>query len=284
MTIDVILFIQRLRTPFLDVFFNVISFLGEETIYMLLLSIVYFGIDKKKGEFLAFILFFTGLLNTFLKGLISAQRPFEKYPNQVDNLRPQTTGGSSFPSGHTQNFTAFLVSGALLLKQKKYLVITFILAVLMGLSRMYLGVHFLEDVLTSIVLGTITAYIGYFFFFNYYHKMTYVYLVVAFIALLLIIVVPTSSFLDAFSLMAGFSLAMLFEKTVVKVVFSPKLYKRIIRVVTGITLMILVKWSFSFVVDPEKYVEVLMNMSLVFIGFGVYPYIIKIYNRLILNQ
>ncbi|MEC9484809.1 MAG: phosphatase PAP2 family protein [Candidatus Izemoplasma sp.] len=275
MTIEAVEFIQQFRTPFFDLFFNFISFLGEETMYMLVLAIVYFGIDKTKGEFLAFMLFTAGFLNGLLKGSIGAQRPFEKYPDRVTNLRPQTTGGSSFPSGHTQHFTTFLMGGALLLKQKKYIAIAIGMGLLMGLSRLYLGVHFLEDVLTSVVLGVITAYIGFYIFFTFYRYRLHMYLAGSIIALLVLFVIDSHYYVSGISLFIGFTLAMIFEHKLVNVRFDPKLSHRITRVVVGLIVLGATQALFSAITD-NVYVEALFNVFLVFIGFGLYPMMIKL--------
>ena len=158
MTIEVVEFFQSLQNGFFDVFFNMISFLGEEYIYILILGIIYYAYDKKLGEYLAFTLFFTGIFNNTLKVLFNHMRPFEKYPDRVNNLRPDTATGNSFPSGHTQNFSAFLFAEGFYFKKINIFIVATVLSVVMAISRMYLGVHFLEDVLASLVLGIFTAY------------------------------------------------------------------------------------------------------------------------------
>jgi membrane-associated phospholipid phosphatase len=67
----------------------------------------------------------------------------------------------SFPSGHTQ--TAFVIATVLsAFLDRRYNVITFLLAAAVGMSRIYLGVHFFTDVLagaaTGIVLGVLAIY------------------------------------------------------------------------------------------------------------------------------
>ena len=157
MTIEVIEFIQSFRNGFFDFFFNAVSFVGEEYVYITILGVIYYGINKRLGEVLALSLFFTAAINTIIKGIVGALRPFELYPDRVVNLRPDTAGGHSFPSGHTQQFTTFYYTGALQLRKTYGFIIAGILSILMAISRMYLGVHFLEDVSVSICLGIVIA-------------------------------------------------------------------------------------------------------------------------------
>ena len=176
MTIDVVEFFQSLRNGFFDFFFNMISFLGEEYVYILIISIVYFAYNKKLGEYLAFMLMFTGLFNNVLKGLFDRPRPFDAFENRVENLRPDTSTGMSFPSGHTQNFSAFWFAFAFKFKKNWLFITAAVLSILMAISRMYLGVHFLEDVIASIILGIVTAY-GTYKLFQKYGDMMLFYIV-----------------------------------------------------------------------------------------------------------
>ena len=275
MTIDVVKFFQSLRSDFFDFFFNSISFIGEEYVYILVLAIVYFGISQKKGEFLVFILFFTGIFNTWLKGIFTADRPFEKFPDEVINLRPETSPGHSFPSGHTQNFTAFLMSGAILLKKKRYFVIAITLSLLMAISRMYLGVHFLEDVVVSLILGLITAYVGHYFFEKYYDKRFKVYILIGLIGIVSIIFINDESYLKAVGYYLGFVGAMIFNDKVIQYTFSTDLKKRIMRVVVGIVLIAILQIGFGLLGIENFYLKLIRNMVIVFTGFGLYPLFIK---------
>lgn len=75
------------------------------------------------------------------------------------------TGDTSFPSGHTMGaFTIFTLL-ALQAKQKKLFGVLFlILASGVGLSRIYLGQHFLKDVMAGSILGVVIALIVYVLF------------------------------------------------------------------------------------------------------------------------
>ena len=64
----------------------------------------------------------------------------------------------SKPAAGFSDFSAFLSSAAIKLRSKKLKYVVFALVILMMLSRMYLGVHFLEDVLVAAVFGLLIAY------------------------------------------------------------------------------------------------------------------------------
>ena len=64
----------------------------------------------------------------------------------------------SFPSGHTSSSFAFAT--AVFANNKKYGIAAYVLAALIGFSRIYLGVHYCTDVLAGAVLGVVYGVIG----------------------------------------------------------------------------------------------------------------------------
>ncbi len=286
MTIEIVEFIQSWQNGFWDSFFNTISFLGEEYIYILILGTIYYAYDKKLGEFLAFTLFFTGILNSIIKVIVAAKRPFEKYPSRITNLRPETSTGMSFPSGHTQNFTAFLFAEAFWSKKKNIFIVAGILCILMALSRMYLGVHFLEDVLVSLVLGVTTAY----FFHKFFNKIKNndkalfkIYLIVLLVFLPFLFIFTDESLYKSYGLLLGFTFAMYYEKKYIKFNMDIPLSKKAIRVVSGLIIMVSIQLGLGILFDTFAsegsillHILDLVRYGLIaFIGLGLYPTLFK---------
>jgi len=282
MTIEVIEFIQSFRNGFLDFFFNAISFVGEEYIYIAILGVVYYGINKRFGELLAFSLFLTAAINTVIKGFVGALRPFEKYPDRVVNLRSETAGGHSFPSGHTQQFTTFYYTGAIYLNKQYLFIVAGIFSILMAVSRMYLGVHFLEDVSVAFVLGILVALFVTWIYNKYkdtpvLHKI-YIGIVIGLFPFLFFI--QNKDFYTSYGLMIGFVGAMIFEQKLVNFDMEVSLVKKVIRVVVGILLMLIVqlgvKAIFIGIFGEDINVLDLIRYGLIaFIGLGLYPLFFK---------
>ena len=283
MTIEVVEFIQSLRTGFGDSFFNLISFLGEEYVYIFVLSIVYYALDKRLGEILGFSLFVTGIINAVLKSLIGAMRPFEKYPDRIVNLRPDTAGGYSFPSGHTQLFTTFTFTAAFRKQSRLLLWTAIILSVLMAISRMYLGVHFLEDVAVSLILGVAIAYGMHHLFSQLTDKGKFklYWITVAVGAVFLF--TRYEDFYKTYGLLVGFVGGMQIEQRRIQFTLDVVLWKKVIRVAGGLILMIAIMVGLGAAFDTlategTDWMNILdfVRYGLIsFIGLGVYPFLFQ---------
>ena len=89
------------------------------------------------------------LLFMGVKNLIGRPRPFESWPVLTCLMAPPDK--FSFPSGHTM--TAFSVWGALFVGTPVLGSFYLVIAFLIGLSRVFLGLHYPTDVLVGAVLG-----------------------------------------------------------------------------------------------------------------------------------
>jgi len=165
-------FIEQIRSPFLTLFFKAVTFTGEWyfVLGVLILISLFFIITKTSRFNLAarlnldvFVLWATtigGLGAAFvLKEIFHRIRP-------VGGLIAETS--SSFPSAHAVVSVAFYAFVFYLLARNtkccfpKYLLISgvFIAPILLGFSRLYLGVHYLSDVLAGYAIGDVWFLIG----------------------------------------------------------------------------------------------------------------------------
>jgi membrane-associated phospholipid phosphatase len=127
---------------------RLLSFLGTEEFYMLVVPLVFWCINRTLGiELVALLLASTGL-NELAKGLLKLPRPFWIEPKLA--LSTETSFG--LPSGHAQNAIVLWGYLATVLRSPwRWLCV--LLIFLISLSRLYLGVHFPGDVLAGWALG-----------------------------------------------------------------------------------------------------------------------------------
>ena len=162
--------LQNLRTDFLDIFFQKITLLGEEyaLVPVILILIFYFPLGKgKKYRKRVIISLFAGLC---LGGLLpqlgkflwdDALRPW----SVISDLEPveglKMSYRRSFPSGHTTITAtwAALWAGIARPKWNAPIIMAFIV-LFVALSRVYLNMHWLHDVIAGGLLGVFSAYIG----------------------------------------------------------------------------------------------------------------------------
>jgi putative undecaprenyl-diphosphatase len=160
--IQILDWMQNIRTPFGDIIVPLISGLGNAGIIWIALTLVLLIIPKtrRSGLIMALALIADLILcNGILKNLVARTRPYDV--NTVVNLLIEKPVDYSFPSGHTAaSFAA--VTALYLAGEKKLWKPALVLSILIAFTRMYLYVHYPTDILGGIAVGIISGYIGFF--------------------------------------------------------------------------------------------------------------------------
>ncbi len=155
---NILLWIQdNLRNDVLTPFFVVITSLGNAGILWILITagLLIPKKTRKVGILCVAALLFSFLIdNVLLKNLVARTRPYEVIEGLTYLVKKPVD--YSFPSGHTG--TSFATAVVLFLSfPKKYSFWFLVLAVLIGFSRLYVGVHYPTDVLSGAIIGTLIA-------------------------------------------------------------------------------------------------------------------------------
>lgn len=141
---------EKIRNPFLDFVFSAITHLGDEIALMFIAIVIFWCFNKRSGYYVLVSGFFGIIINQFLKLACKIPRP-EKIDTRftiVESAREAATG-YSFPSGHTQNAVTIFGSICLMARKTWVKITAIVIATLVGVSRMYLGVHTLWDVVAA---------------------------------------------------------------------------------------------------------------------------------------
>ena len=149
-------FLESIRTPVGDALMSFITLFGEETLFIVLALVFFWCVDKKRGYYLLFTCFTGTICIQFLKMTFRIPRPWVLDPNFtiVESAREAATG-YSFPSGHTQCAAGLWGGIARSAKKRAVQIGGVVLLLLVGLSRMYLGVHTPLDVLVSLGIAAV---------------------------------------------------------------------------------------------------------------------------------
>lgn len=163
MDLEIAKFFYNIRNDFLTGFFKFITTMGYIPGYIFALVVLAI-IFIRKNNYLKIILPYLALaisvlLNNVVKLIISRDRPNPLYWLMDEDSK-------SFPSGHTMNITCFC--GMLMylnyisnLKYKKtYMALLSVFIVLVGISRMYIGVHYFTDIIGGLLFGSLVALVS----------------------------------------------------------------------------------------------------------------------------
>lgn len=147
--------ISKFRNPLLTDFFLLITRFGEEYAFLIVTVVFLWCINKKCGYCILFTGILGQILNNFLKLNFKVERPWVANPNfEPVKEAISSAGGYSFPSGHTKiAVTTYGPIANTFRKNKTVFTLFWLLIFLISFSRLYLGVHYLSDVLFSLVLG-----------------------------------------------------------------------------------------------------------------------------------
>ena len=147
------------------------SYTGVLTWLPMIVFILYVAFRNQKlregllvlGALALVILLSDQISSSFFKPLFKRYRPTHHpdYMNMVDIVRDYRGGQYGFISGHTTNSFGLAVFFSLLFKNKYVSGFIFLWAVLNSYSRIYIGVHFISDVLGGMLVGSLVGLLVY---------------------------------------------------------------------------------------------------------------------------
>lgn len=127
---------------------NAFTWLGYAPFFIALLPVLYWLVSKEVGTRVAMLVIFTAVTNGLLKDIFDDPRPDAAFA-----LDGRVDGSYGLPSGHAQVAFAMWLWLAIELKQRWFWPVAIFIALGVSLSRLYLGVHDVEDVLAGSLLG-----------------------------------------------------------------------------------------------------------------------------------
>lgn len=151
---EILYWFESIRTPVLDTLMLLFTEFGNELLFIAAGLIMFWCIDKKQGYFILLTGFFGVYINQFLKITCRIPRPWVQDPGfTIVEAAREAAGGYSFPSGHTQTAVGCYGALAVCRKETWVRIVSVSLALLIPVTRMYLGVHTPLDVGVSMAIA-----------------------------------------------------------------------------------------------------------------------------------
>lgn len=272
-----------------------LSAFGEQLLLVAIMGFLYWGLNKEFGKYVGLNVLMVNVWNPMIKNLVLRLRPYMVsdtiQPLRLvdENAHPMDVAaqGYSFPSGHSSN--AVTIYGSLAAHEKKRTllwVLAVVLPLLVGFSRVYVGVHYPTDVLCGWLLGLVVITLIPWLKRKIKNRWM-------FYGILLLSAVPgfffctTHDYYSSFGMLVGFILAEPFEERFVQFENTKNIFRCILRTIGGGLLYFGLNTALKIplsLLDAGGFVSQLLRMVryaiVIFAVIGVYPMLFKLTGRL----
>lgn len=239
----VITFLQSHVTPLLQKFFEAITFFGDEYAMILIIGFLYWGYKKDLGKKVG-LYFLMALMSTVVLGnIVMRRRPYFDH-SEIRCLKPRSSKGDpydiaiqgfSFPSGHAANSAStYAVLGANVGK-KALKVVWFSIPILIGLSRIVLGVHYPTDILAGWAIAVLGIML-----ISCIKNQYVIYLIIVLIGIVGCFFSKSADFFSSLGIAFGIIAGFIFEEKYVRFENTNKVFAMILRTLGGLVLFVLV--------------------------------------------
>lgn len=235
----------------LTTFFKLVSSLANETLYLVIISFLYWCVSKRKAFHMIVMLCFSGYIGIMVKEFMKIPRPYTY--DGIEALYEKSAAGYSFPSTHVQLSTTFWGSFMILCKKRIVWIIGIIFIILVAISRLYLRVHWLSDIIGAVLFSVIVVYL--------YTKVTmglsdrkFILLQRIILAVSLIMYVMTSQVdnLKLLGVLTGSTIGIMLENHFINMNESNDFKMQVVKTILGLSIMLIVQFILKKVI-PDMY-------------------------------
>lgn len=176
---EIIKWLQQFSTPTTDYFMAFFSYFGDFIIVLVLFCVLFLNKERMLSFYFLITVGISTAVQILLKEIVSRQRPYVQY-EEIRGIF--NASGTSFPSGHSITSMCVVIFVLFWLYRtnptKAQKVLSYILCGLYlvwnGVNRMYLGQHFLTDILAGYTIELLIGFFAYLClakFSNLYNKI-----------------------------------------------------------------------------------------------------------------
>ena len=269
------------------------TMLGEDLVCVAIVGFLYWCWDKELGKYVGLNLLFAVTLSGMVKNIVLRRRPY--FDNEsIQCLKPVDSKadiyfipaqGYSFPSIHATKAVTMYTSLGLHTKKKVWMVLLgIILPLLIGISRVALGVHYPTDVIAGWLIGAIIIFFVPFLKEKIKNRWV-------FYAILVLATVPgwffckSADYYTGFGFLTGFILATEFEERFVKFETTRNVLRWILRLLIGVGLYFVVNTLLKMPFSSEFLdsgttlayaVRAMRYFVITFVIIGAYPLLFRL--------
>ncbi len=149
---QILLFFSGIHNGFLNIVAQFFTLFGEELIPLAFAMFIFWNISKRKGFAISMSILTSINAMGVAKAIVRFPRPWTMIEG-LNVVRQQTATGYSFPSGHTTTASSFFSAMAVAFRKRWFSIICAFMILMVGLSRMYLCVHWPMDVFGGLLIG-----------------------------------------------------------------------------------------------------------------------------------
>lgn len=290
--VDLIVFLQSKITPVIQKILEFITFFGDIYAMIMIIGFLYWGYKKELGKKIATYAVSTLIVSISLNNIVMRRRPYFDH-KEIKCIKPRSSEGDiydtvaqgfSFPSGHSvDSITSYGVLGVNAKNRLLKTILLVVVPVLIGLSRIALGVHYPTDIIAGWILATVVIFIV-----SKINNKKILYLSVLLLGIIGCFFNRSDDYFSTLGIAFGFFAAFLFEEKYVNFENTKSILNMVIRTIGGIALFVVLDTVLKLPFSNEFLTSGTMASFLVrtlryaivsFVLIGVYPMCFKLFKK-----
>lgn len=273
---------DNLRNNFFDIIFKIITELGDKMVFILVVIILFWAVNKRFAYKFLFAFIGSAFVNQIAKVIVMRPRPF-KEPGILSVGKESS--GYSFPSGHSQSTGIIFYSFNDEYGKNNKLVRGLLIAllILVPFSRMYLAQHYLTDVLVGTIIGIISAVVMYLVF-DWFKEKEHIYPLYAIPLVIIFLAIFINKEYDKYHELfvagagyIGFTLGYAIEKVYIKHNVETSIKNRLLKILIGLVIVgglyFGLKFGFDAINSANMILDFLRYLIIAIVATTIVPYL-----------